>query len=210
MHRSIAAYQNLVRGNERFTAGDPVSNTLATKERRDELVAGQNPSAIILGCSDSRVPAEVIFDQGLGELFVIRVAGNVAAQEGIGSIEYAVENCGTRLVVVLGHSCCGAVQATVNGLREGEMPSSPNLKSIVEKIAPAVSPLLESGDSADLESLVDQAVKANVKNTVNDLLSDSPVLQHWMKEDNLVVVGANYSLESGQVEFFDAPRGAEA
>lgn len=209
MHRSIAAYQNLVRGNERFTAGDPVSSTLATRERRDELVAGQNPSAIILGCSDSRVPAEVIFDQGLGELFVIRVAGNVAAQEGIGSIEYAVENCGTRLVVVLGHSCCGAVQATVNGLREGEMPSSPNLKSIVEKIAPAVSPLLESGDSADLESLVDQAVKANVKNTVNDLLSDSPVLQHWMKEDNLVVVGANYSLESGQVEFFDVPPGAE-
>jgi carbonic anhydrase len=101
------------------------------------------------------------------------------------------------------------VQATVNGLREGEMPSSPNLKSIVEKIAPAVSPLLESGDSADLESLVDQAVKANVKNTVNDLLSDSPVLQHWMKEDNLVVVGASYSLESGQVEFFDAPPGAE-
>jgi carbonic anhydrase len=209
MHRSIAAYQNLVRGNERFTAGDPVSSTLATRERRDELVAGQNPSAIILGCSDSRVPAEIIFDQGLGELFVIRVAGNVAAQEGIGSIEYAVENCGTRLVVVLGHSCCGAVQATVNGLREGEMPSSPNLKSIVEKIAPAVSPLLESGDSADLESLVDQAVKANVKNTVNDLLSDSPVLQHWMKEDNLVVVGANYSLESGQVEFFDVPPGAE-
>ena len=138
------------------------------------------------------------------------MAGNVAAQEGIGSIEYAVENCGTRLVVVLGHSCCGAVQATVNGLREGEMPSSHNLKSIVEKIAPAVSPLLESGDSNVLESLVGQAVKASVKNTVNDLLSDSPVLLHWMKEDNLVVVGASYSLESGRVEFFDAPPGAEA
>lgn len=208
MHRAISAYNNLLEGNRRFAAGKANSNNLSTEERRNQLLEGQNPSAVILGCSDSRAPAEIIFDQGLGELFVIRVAGNVVAPSGIGSIEYAVEQCGTRLIVVLGHSACGAVQATVDELQRHEDSRSPNLQSIVDRISPSVQPLLDADVTDDPESLINHAVRANVRASVRALKRGSPIIERWIEEDYLFVVGANYSLETGLVEFFDRVPGA--
>jgi carbonic anhydrase len=164
---------------------------------------------VILGCSDSRAPAEIIFDQGLGELFVIRVAGNVVAPSGIGSIEYAVEQCGTRLIVVLGHSGCGAVQATVDELQRPQESRSPNLQSIVDRISPSVQPLLDADVTDDPMSLINHAVRANVRASVRALKRGSPIIERWIDEDYLFVVGANYSLETGLVEFFDKVPGAK-
>ncbi|MDF1862776.1 MAG: carbonic anhydrase [Verrucomicrobiales bacterium] len=209
MHRAISAYNNLVEGNRRFAAGKANSNNLSTEERRNQLLEGQAPSAVILGCSDSRAPAEIIFDQGLGELFVIRVAGNVVAPSGIGSIEYAVEQCGTRLIVVLGHSGCGAVQATVDELQRPQESRSPNLQSIVDRISPSVQPLLDADVTDDPVSLINHAVRANVRASVRALKRGSPIIERWIEEDYLFVVGANYSLETGLVEFFDNVPGAE-
>jgi carbonic anhydrase len=209
MHRAISAYNNLLEGNRRFAAGEANSNNLSTEERRNQLLEGQAPSAVILGCSDSRAPAEIIFDQGLGELFVIRVAGNVVAPSGIGSIEYAVEQCGTRLIVVLGHSGCGAVQATVDELQRPQESRSPNLQSIVDRISPSVQPLLDADVTDDPMSLINHAVRANVRASVRALKRGSPIIERWIDEDYLFVVGANYSLETGLVEFFDKVPGAK-
>lgn len=209
MHRAISAYNNLMEGNRRFAAGKANSNNLSTEERRNQLLEGQAPSAVILGCSDSRAPAEIIFDQGLGELFVIRVAGNVVAPSGIGSIEYAVEQCGTRLIVVLGHSGCGAVQATVDELQRPQESRSPNLQSIVDRISPSVQPLLDADVTDDPVSLINHAVRANVRASVRALKRGSPIIERWIEEDYLFVVGANYSLETGLVEFFDKVPGAK-
>jgi len=209
MHRAISAYNNLLEGNRRFAAGEANSNNLSTEERRNQLLEGQAPSAVILGCSDSRAPAEIIFDQGLGELFVIRVAGNVVAPSGIGSIEYAVEQCGTRLIVVLGHSGCGAVQATVDELQRPQDSRSPNLQSIVDRISPSVQPLLDADVTDDPMSLINHAVRANVRASVRALKRGSPIIERWIDEDYLFVVGANYSLETGLVEFFDKVPGAK-
>ena len=175
--------------------------------RRGELVEGQNPFAVILGCSDSRVPAEIVFDQGLGDLFVIRVAGNVVASSQIGSVEFAVDAFGTRLVVVVGHSCCGAIVATIDDLRRPSDDPSPNLRSIVDRIRPAVEGCLRDGGSED--DLVGRAVRANIRASADQLRRGSEILRAKVEAGEVLVVGAEYALESGVVEFFDGLPGED-
>jgi carbonic anhydrase len=171
--------------------------------RRLELVTAQKPFAIILGCSDSRVPAELVFDQGLGDLFVIRVAGNIVAPSQVDSVEFAAARFGTRLVVVLGHSQCGAILATLEELQRPVKDQSRNLRSIVDRVRPSVEGLLATGLGHDVEELVTQAVRANIRVSVDHLRHGSRVLEQLIRDDGLVVVGAEYSLETGVVEFFD-------
>jgi carbonic anhydrase len=201
----ISASEALARlqaGNERFVAGELTSDSLASPARRNALVADQHPFAIVLGCSDSRVPAEIVFDQGLGDLFVIRVAGNIVAPSQIGSVEFAAEWFGTPLVVVLGHSSCGAIVATLQTLRGGQRPSE-NLMSIVNRVRPSVEPLLEAPGHEDNERLIDRAVRANVRASANQLRHGSELLERLVARGRLLIVGAEYSLETGEVEFFD-------
>ncbi len=203
---SITALEALGRlrdGNHRFATDAGSVDGLSGRARRAELVAGQEPFAIVLGCSDSRVPAEIVFDQGLGDLFVIRVAGNVVAPSQIGSVEFAAERFHTRLVVVLGHSQCGAILATVEQLRRPNEASSRNLRSIVDRVRPAVEGLLATGLGHDFDRLVAEAVRANVRVAANQLRHGSEVLERLIEQDGLLVVGAEYSLESGRVHFFD-------
>jgi carbonic anhydrase len=200
------ALDRLREGNRRFASGMRSAEDLSSLTRRAELVAGQQPFAIVLGCSDSRVPAEIVFDQGLGDLFVIRVAGNVVAPSQIGSVEFAAERFDTRLVVVVGHSQCGAVLATLEELRRpGETPSR-NQRSIVSRIRPAVEGLLASELGKDPEALVREAVRANVRASANQLRHGSEVLERLIEHEGLLVVGAEYSLESGLVHVFDGVR----
>lgn len=171
--------------------------------RRRELAAGQAPFAIVLGCSDSRVPAELVFDQGLGDLFVIRVAGNIVAPSQVGSVEFAVARFGTRLVVVLGHSGCGAVLATIEELGRPSEAQSRNLRSIVDRIRPAVEPLLDTAFGRNPEVLVRHAVRANIRAAASHLRHGSEMLEQYIQRGDLIVVGAEYSLETGIVDFFD-------
>src|SRR5882762_2816813 len=196
------ALDRLQAGNRRFVS-DTRSHTFTSQARRDELAAGQQPFAIILGCSDSRVPAEIVFDQGLGDLFVIRVAGNIVAPSQIGSVEFAAERYHTRLVVVLGHSRCGAVLATLEEMQRPSDRQSRNLRSIVDRVRPSVEPLLAGPHSDDPDALVEQAVRANVRVSVRQLRHGSDVLEQLIQEQGLAVVGAEYSLETGVVDFFD-------
>jgi len=190
-------------GNSRFVADIRSRDTLAHRARRIELAAGQAPFAAILGCSDSRVPVEIVFDQGLGDLFVIRVAGNIVAPSQIGSVEFAAEQFGTRLVVVLGHSKCGAVGATVEQLRRPKEMQSRNLRSIVDLIRPSVEDLMAGGLGYDLDELIGHAVRANIRASVNHLRHGSAIIEQLIRHDELLVVGAEYSLETGVVDFFD-------
>ncbi len=166
-------------------------------------MAGQKPFAVILGCSDSRVPVEIIFDFSLGHLFVIRVAGNIVAPSQIGSIEFAAEHFGTRLVVVLGHDDCGAVSTTIGELKRPTESRSPNLSSIVERIRPAVEPLMVTETESEEAALLDQAIQANIRASVNHLKHGSGILETLIRDDGLLIVGAEYSLETGAVDFFD-------
>jgi carbonic anhydrase len=200
------ALERLREGNRRFAAGTP-SYALPSHSRRAELAKGQEPFAIILGCSDSRVPAEIVFDQGIGDLFVIRVAGNIVAPSQVGSIEFAAARFDTRLVVVLGHSQCGAVLATVEELQRPAASRSRNLRSIVDRVRPSVEGLLKTDLQHDLDALVRHAVRANVGVSVSHLRHGSEILEQLIEREGLLVVGAEYSLETGLVEFFD---GAEA
>jgi carbonic anhydrase len=168
-----------------------------------ELAAGQTPFAIILGCSDSRVPAEIVFDQGLGDLFVIRVAGNIVAASQVGSVEFAAARYDTRLVVVLGHSQCGAILATLEELQQATGNQSRNLHSIVDRIRPFVEALLATELKNDPETLVRHAVRANIRGSADHLRHGSKVLEELIQENGLLVVGAEYSLETGLVDFFD-------
>jgi carbonic anhydrase len=197
------ALERLREGNQRFVAGVRSLDTLTSQMRRNELVAGQTPFAIILGCSDSRVPAEMVFDQGVGDLFVIRVAGNVVAPSQIGSVEFAAERFGTQLVVVLGHSMCGAIQATLEELGRPSPEQSPNLRSIVDRVRPSVEPLLETELAHSPESLLHHAVRANIRTSANHLRHGSQILEQLIQKGRLRVVGAEYSLETGEVDFFD-------
>lgn len=197
------ALERLREGNRRFVSGVRSVDTLMTQTQRNELVAGQNPFAVILGCSDSRAPVEIIFDQGLGDLFVIRVAGNIVAASQIGSVEFAAEHFGTRLVVVLGHTRCGAVQATLEELQRPTENQSRNLRSIVDRIRPAVEGLLATELRDDPEVLARQAVRANVRVSADSLRHGSEVLEQLIQKQGLVVVGGEYSLETGAVDFFD-------
>lgn len=196
------ALERLYEGNRRFAAGAQ-SRVLTSQNRRDALIDSQAPFAVILGCSDSRVPVEIVFDQRLGDLFVIRVAGNIVAPSQIGSVELAAERFGTRLVVVLGHSRCGAVQATLEELQQPTSGSSRNLRSIVDRIRPAVEELTTTELRNDATALLHHAVRANVRASVNHLRHGSEVLEQLSETQGLLVVGAEYSLESGVVEFFD-------
>ena len=197
------ALERLREGNRRFASDVRGSAALVTQARRSELAEGQEPFAIILGCSDSRVPAEIVFDQGLGDLFVIRVAGNIVASSQIGSVEFAAERFGTPLVVVLGHSRCGAVLATLEELIRPREKQSRNLRSIVDRIRPSVEGLLATELSHDSEALLRQAVRANIRVSANQVRHGSEILEELIQQGRVLVVGAEYSLETGVVEFFD-------
>ncbi len=197
------ALERLRDGNRRFVSGDQLLDVQANHRRRLELVAGQKPFAIILGCSDSRVPVEMIFDQGLGDLFVIRVAGNIVAPSQIGSIEFAAEQFGIRLVVVLGHGQCGAVQATLDELRQPLESRSENLRAVVNRIRPAVQQVLDTNTGTDEAALVHKAVTANVRFSADQLRHGSELLEAMIEKDGLLVVGAKYSMQTGLVEFLD-------
>jgi carbonic anhydrase len=196
------ALDRLRDGNARFASNVRGPDTIVSHTRRPELPTAQEPLAIILGCSDARVPAELVFDQGLGDLFVIRVAGNIVAPSLVGSVEFAASQFGTRLVVVLGHSQCGAVTATLAELRRPTANQSRNLQSIVDRIRPSVEPLLAAG-LAETETIIEQAVRANIRASANHLRHGSAVLEQLIRADGLLVVGAEYSLETGEVDFFD-------
>lgn len=207
---TVSAREALARlreGNGRFVAGVRSVDALLSHTRRAALAAEQRPFAIILGCSDARVPAELIFDQGLGDLFVIRVAGNIVAPSLVGSVEFAAARFGTPLVVVLGHTQCGAVLATLEEVRD-RTSQSPNLQSIVDRIRPSVETLLAMGFRDDDERLVHHAVRANVRASANHLRHGSALLERLIQDGRLLVVGAEYSLEAGTVDFFDGAEGA--
>ena len=197
------ALDRLREGNRRFTSGLLSRATFTSQTRRNELAEGQEPFAIILGCSDSRVPAEIVFDQGLGDLFVIRVAGNIVASSQVGSVEFAAARFGTRLVVVLGHSRCGAVLATLEELQQPTDKQSRNLRSIVDRVRPSVESLLATELRHDPGALVRHAVRANIRVSANHLRHGSEILEQLIRKEGLVVVGAEYSLETGLIDFFD-------
>ncbi len=202
----ISAYEALDRlqkGNRRFVSGVRNEGTFESWARRSDFAKDQTPSAIILGCSDSRVPAEIVFDQGLGDLFVIRVAGNIVAPSQVGSVEFAAARFGTRLVVVLGHSMCGAIAATLEELGRPTKDQSRNLRAIVDRIRPSVEPLLVREPAISSDALVEQAVRANIRASANHLRHGSEVLEQLISKSGLLVVGAEYSLETGIVDFFD-------
>ena len=195
------ALARLKDGNRRFVAEVRSPDTVASRSRRLELAAGQEPFAIILGCSDSRVPSELVFDQGLGDLFVIRVGGNIVAPSQVGSVEFAAERFHTRLVVVMGHTQCGVVTATVEGLDRPFNEQSNNQLSILARVRPCVEALLPRKLGHD--DLIREAVRANIRASVDHLRHGSNVLESLIATDGLLVVGAEYSLETGVVEFFD-------
>jgi len=197
------ALARLKEGNLRFVNDAPSDNSVTSHARRRELAAGQEPFAIILGCSDSRVPAEIVFDQGLGDLFVIRVAGNIVAASQVGSVEFAAAQYGTPLVIVLGHSQCGAILATLDQLKEEADHQSENLRSIVDCVRPSIEPLLATDLRNDPEELVRRSVRANISASADHLRHGSKVLEQLVRNHGLVVVGAEYSLETGVVDFFD-------
>ena len=203
MISALEALERLAEGNLRFVSDARDSTSLVGHARLSELAAGQEPFAIILGCSDSRVPAEIIFDQGLGDLFVIRVAGNIVAPSQVGSVEFATERFGTQLVVVLGHSVCGAVLATLEELQRPTENRSPNLRSIVDRIRPSLESLFDSELRHNADDLVKHAVRANIRASVDQLRHGSQLLERLIQKDELVVVGAEYSLDTGVVDFFE-------
>jgi carbonic anhydrase len=203
MISATEALERLQEGNTRFSLNVRGQDAFISQSRRAELQNNQEPFAIILGCADSRVPAEIVFDQGLGDLFVIRIAGNIVAPSGIGSVEFAASRFGTQLVVVLGHSRCGAILATLEELRRPTENQSRNLRSIVDRVRPSVEPLLGDGPRHDTNALINEAVRANIRASVRNLRKGSEILEQLVQDGSLTIVGAEYSLETGVVEFFD-------
>jgi len=199
------ALEMLKQGNARFV--ENVQNPQSTLLASNTLTHVHEPFAIILGCSDARVPAEIVFDQGLGDLFVIRVAGNVVAPSQIGSVEFAAEKFGTKLVVVLGHSHCGAVTACVETLINPDQQFSPNLRSIVDRIRPSVYNLHEiytaNGQDIDAQELINRGIKANVRMSVTQLKHGSRILEDAVNNGSLIIVGAVYDLDTGKVTFIE-------
>ena len=204
MLTALEAFRRLKEGNLRFT-GSIAGDAELQSPRRTKLSKATEPFAIILGCSDSRVPSEIIFDQGLGDLFVIRVAGNIVAPSQVGSVEFAAARFNTNLVVVLGHSQCGAIAATIEELQQPEENQSRNLRSIVDRVRPSVEALLETELRHDLPALAAAAVRANIRASVAHLRHGSEVLEHLIRDQGLLIVGAEYSLETGLVNFFEGP-----
>lgn len=200
---ALEALERLQVGNRRFIEEHQTHQTITLRDQLEASAREQRPFAIVIGCSDSRVPLEIVFDQGIGDLFVIRVAGNVVAPSQIGSVEFAAEQFGTQLVVVLGHSNCGAIQATLDQLHQPSEKRSPNLHAIVDRIRPAVEDLLGGDLEGDREAMVRAGVRANVRSSVEQLRHGSEILENLINTDRLHVVGAEYSLTTGLVEFFD-------
>ena len=208
MLTGLDALNRLRDGNRRFVGDVRSINSMASYMRRGAGPA-QAPIAIVLGCADSRVPAEIVFDQGLGDLFVIRVAGNIVAPSQVGSVEFAAARFGTPLVVVMGHSQCGAIQATIEDIRSGDPNPSSNLRAIVDRIRPSVEGLFSPHVHIDDHALTAQAIRANVRASANHLRHGSPLLEKLIQDKGLLVVGAEYDLDTGVVEFFDGvPAGA--
>ena len=193
------ALKKLYEGNRRFMENVRSVESLVCD--RSELARGQSPFAVILGCSDSRSPAETIFDQGVGRLFVIRVAGNIVAPSQVASVEFAVEHFGTKLVVVMGHTHCGAISATIDAIQASE---EGNLASIVRRIRPSVLPLLRTDLATDREKLERAAGRANIKASVRQLRYGSPLIEEQLISGGLRVVGAEHDLTTGRVEFLEA------
>ena len=203
MVSAFKALDRLKQGNRRFVTGEGVREIGVDHAQRMAQVVDQNPFAIVLGCSDSRVPAELVFDQGVGDLFVIRVAGNIVMPSQIGSVEFAAEKFGTKLVVVLGHSQCGAILATLEELEQPSESRSPNLRRIVDAIRPSVEDLFQASQGDHREDLVQAAVRANIRASVEQLRQGSEILENLIRDERLQIVGAEYSLETGIVEFLD-------
>jgi carbonic anhydrase len=201
---ALTALARLREGNGRFMSNVCSLDALLSHTRRAELaVSRQQPFAIVLGCSDSRVPAEMVFDQGLGDLFVIRVAGNIVAPSQVGSVEFGVERFGTRLVVVMGHTGCSAIVATLEDIETPGGTSSRNLRSIVDRVRPSIVPLMKTPLASDRGALLREAMRANVRVAADHLRHGSQLLEQLTQDDGLLVVGAEYNLETGAVEFFD-------
>jgi carbonic anhydrase len=206
---AIDALHKLRQGNARFINNVRGAEPILSQVRRADFVHRQNPFAVILGCSDARVPAEIVFDQGLGDLFVIRVAGNVVAPSQVGSVEFAVESFDIRLVVVLGHTSCGGVGATLDVLQDRAKPGSRGVMSIVDRIRPAIEPLLQTELASHPDALMRAAIRANVRASANQLRHGSEIIERMTTERGLSVVGGVYDLASGEVDFFDgAPTGS--
>lgn len=203
MIQATDALKLLKEGNERYVSGAPRANKPVSQTERVQLMAGQEPFAVVLGCSDSRVPVEQIFDQGLGELFVVRVAGNVAGPSEVGSVEYGAIHLETKLVVVLGHTGCGAVGATLKSLGNPAEDPTPGIDSIIQRIQPSVAALVPADFDDDWSELYQQAVHENVKASVRALARESSALRRLMDEDGLMLAGAVYSMETGVVQFLD-------
>jgi carbonic anhydrase len=202
MISAVDALERLREGNRRFVDDEVSEEALARREHKAGAAAPQHPFAIILACSDSRVPTELIFDCGIGDLFVIRVAGNIVAPSQIGSIEFAAKQFGTRLVVVLGHSNCGAIIATLKELSLKESVRSPNLRAIVDRIRPALEPVLHDDSDLDDEEVVSSCIRANVRASVERLRHGSLILEQLIGSGDLKIIGAEYSIETGNIEFF--------
>ena len=204
MITATEALQQLKEGNQRFVHSRLRKvKDLTNRDRRSEVIDVHEPFAIVLGCSDARVPLEIVFDHGLGHLFVIRVAGNIVAPSQMGSIEFAAERFGTRLVVVLGHSKCGAIKATVEQLETPDEIHSPDLASIIDRIRPSVEPLFTNDSDRDHDELLHDAMLANVRASVDQLRHGSAILENLVQNHDLQIVGAEYSIETGQVDFLD-------
>jgi len=196
------AFRRLKDGNQRFVDNVKSIDSIMSQTWRGNLAhVTQRPIAIILGCSDSRAPAELVFDQGLGDLFVVRVAGNIVAPSLVGSVEFAAAAFGTQLVVVMGHTQCGAVSATLETALQGKRPSSENIHDIIQRILPHVEGLVHEG--VPMETLMKEATRANIKSSVSQLKHGSRILEELTRNGKLKVIGAEYSLESGKVEFFE-------
>jgi carbonic anhydrase len=194
------ALARLREGNERYVKNVRSIDSLVSHSRRDDL-ALQSPVAIILGCSDSRAPAEIVFDQGLGDLFVIRVAGNIVAPSQVGSVEFAAERFGTRLVVVMGHTQCGAIEATIEAVTSEHGPASRNMLSIVNRLRPGIESLVMTDLALDPVRLRREALRAHVRASVNHLRHGSDIIERLAEEDGLAVVGAELDLSTGEVAF---------
>ena len=201
--RHDEALEKLRAGNGRFVQNVRCIEAIASQHRRDTLVDGQAPFATVLSCSDSRVPSELVFDCGLGDLFIVRVAGNIVAPSIVGSVEFAATMFGTELVVVMGHTRCGAVKATVEVLKGGAGELSVNVRDIVDRISPSISDIVSS--TGPDENPIHAATRANVRASANHLRHKSPILANRIAEGRLLIVGAEYALETGRVDFFDIP-----
>ncbi len=196
------ALQRLRDGNARYVAGEADPAALEHEARRQKYAAEQSPFAIVLGCSDSRVPVEFVFDQGIGDLFVVRVAGNIAARSQVGSIEFAARTFGMRLIVVLGHSRCGAVEAVVDEMRKPSALQSDNLDFVVDRIRPAVEQVMADGYGHDPEMLVAEVGRENVRRSKEVLRDSSKIIEQLIDQEGLMITGAEYSLQTGVVDFF--------